>query len=50
MMAILTTKDLYDAIHNNNDEPLEPPLPVAIDRKAKAYIMLACEKGPSTQI
>jgi hypothetical protein len=48
MMAILTTKDLFDAIHNNNNELLT--VPVIMDRKAKAYIMLACEKGPATQI
>ena len=36
MMAILITKDLYDAIHNDNNEPIEPPIPVALDRKAKA--------------
>lgn len=50
MMAILITKYPYDAIHNSNNEPIEPPIPVGLDRKAKAYIMLSCEKGPSTQI
>jgi hypothetical protein len=49
-MAILITKDLYDAIHNKNNELFNPPISVALDRKAKAYIMLSCKKGPSTQI
>jgi hypothetical protein len=47
-MAILTTKDLFNAIYNNNNKLLT--VPVIMDRKAKAYIMLACKKGPATQI
>ena len=47
-MAILITNSLYNAIYNYNNIPIEPPIPVALDRKAKAYIMLSCEKGPST--
>jgi hypothetical protein len=49
-MAILITKDLYDAIHNNNNKLFNPPISFALNCKAKAYIMLSCKKGPSTQI
>jgi hypothetical protein len=49
-MAILITKDLYDAIFNINNKLFDPPIPVALNCKAKAYIMLSCKKGPNTQI
>ena len=31
IIAILITKDPYDAIHNNNNKPIEPPIPVALN-------------------
>jgi hypothetical protein len=43
-MAILITKDLYNAIYNNNNKLFDSPIPIALDRKAKAYIMLSCKK------
>jgi hypothetical protein len=49
-MAILITNNLYNAMYNNNNTQFNPSIPVALNSKAKAYIMLSYKKGPSTQI